>query len=115
MKVQAASAYLARLLGGVPSHHRHRALRLILAVERWWGSGGLVLLLRGEREAYVTVQRVDWKLSPRRTPNEREAEVLGFVSGKKGPYAAHGKYRPHLLFVRGKKRRTDGTRSKQAG
>lgn len=100
----ACSLWLASRLGGKPAHHKHRAERMATVLVRWFGKGGVEDFVLGKRSAYVEVHRVDWKLAKNRTPNEKAAEVLGFASGKTGPYKDHGRYRPHILLIRGEKR-----------
>lgn len=113
----ALAQWLASELGGKPCHHTAKALRMREILNRWfWGMGVKAFFnvsnaseygpfFKRRPEVYLTIQRKEWKLSPKRTPNERNAEVLGYVSGRVGPHKNKGRYRPQILLVKGRKRR----------
>lgn len=105
----AIAGRLAEILGGRMRDHLKKAKRARAALIIWYGGPGPYNWLekgdKGWARAYVLVKPPAWKTAKCRTHDERMAEVLGFVSGRTGPWKGHGRYRPHILLVPGKKPR----------
>lgn len=106
----AIAGRLAEILGGRIRDHLKKAERARAALIRWYGSTGPHSWLDAMSgkvwgKAYVLIKPPAWKTAKCRTHDERMAEVLGFVSGRTGPWKGYGRYRPHILLVPGKKPR----------
>jgi hypothetical protein len=100
VKVSALAALLAFTLGERARGQKHRAERMLAALESWYGESGVERVLLGGQRVSLVVRRHDWLSLKSLTPRESRAVKLGAVSQAPGsPYAGLGRYRPALYLI----------------
>lgn len=84
LRVVAVSRILGDRFNTPPYRQRIRAIKLINALDKWYGPQGTIDFLSGKRPMRIEFQRARWRLSKSRTKAENQAEVIGHEGGMYG-------------------------------
>lgn len=84
LRLAAVSRVLADRFKTPPYRQRFRAIKLIDALDKWYGPQGTIDFLSGKRPMRIEFQRARWRLSKSRTKEENQAEVIGHEGGMYG-------------------------------